>query len=415
MPEGQIKAGVLAIGDELLAGLRINTDIALIANFLEKFGREIGEERTVRDEDEAIKSAVAELSERFPLVITTGGLGPTHDDRTRYAIADLLRKELIRKEELLEGIKKRLKELEMQYIPEIHDNYALVPQGFEPIPNKAGIAPGLFYHADGKTILLLPGPPREVKAVLQKIEPKFKELFGQSLVVKKTIRTFGIPEVDIQDKLKDVMEELGHVSLLPSPIGVDVVLKAIGKEEKKVREEIEKKAETVKHILGEDVYGEDDDTLEKVVGEILRRRRLRIGVAESCTGGLVSHLITNVPGSSDYFWGNVVAYDNKVKEEVLGVPSELIAHFGAVSEPVALMMAEGIRKLLHVEVGISTTGIAGPTGGTPKNPVGLVYMGISIMGRTKVFHKIFKADRLGVKEQSAYTLLDALRRELLKC
>ena len=303
----------------------------------------------------------------------------------------------------------------MQYIPEIHDNYALVPQGFEPIPNKAGIAPGLFYHADGKTILLLPGPPREVKAVLQKIEPKFKELFGQSLVVKKTIRTFGIPEVDIQDKLKDVIDELGHVSLLPSPIGVDVVLKAMGKEEKKVREEIEKKAETVKHILGEDVYGEDDDTLEKVVGEILRRRRLRIGVAESCTGGLVSHLITNVPGSSDYFWGNVVAYDNKVKEEVLGVPSELIAHFGAVSEPVALMMAEGIRKLLHVEVGISTTGIAGPTGGTPRKPVGLVYMGISIMGRTKVFHKIFKADRLGVKEQSAYTLLDALRRELLKC
>ena len=200
-----------------------------------------------------------EIAKLSPLVQKINSLGPEYsalsDDALRQKAGEIrARIKKIREENIPEikktrdliaastsdqernKHKKRLKELEMQYIPEIHDNYALVPQGFEPIPNKAGIAPGLFYHADGKTILLLPGPPREVKAVLQKIEPKFKELFGQSLVVKKTIRTFGIPEVDIQDKLKDVIDELGHVSLLPSPIGVDVVLKAMGKEEKKVRE-----------------------------------------------------------------------------------------------------------------------------------------------------------------------------------
>ncbi len=412
------KAFVISIGDELLSGRRLNRDLQLISRFLAARGIKVAGEMIVPDEEEAIKRALHHALNSADIVITTGGLGPTHDDKTRWVAAEYFDRELEYREPLMEFVLKRLKDFEMEYIEGIHKNYALVPQGFDHHYNEVGIAPAMSakIEHDGreKLVVLLPGPPREVEHLLDKLEPLFKD-YSQGECREFTIKTFGIPEVDITKLLKDKnFDAFDSLSILPSPYGVQLVLKKCGEDEKEVQKWIEERVKFIEGILGKQyIYGYGDDTLEKVVGELLRQKCLRIATAESCTGGLVANLITDVPGSSDYFWGSVVAYSNEIKEQVLGIPEPLIRHFGAVSEPVALMMAEGVRRKFGVEVGISTTGIAGPTGGTPQKPVGTVYMGISIKGRTKVILRHFSADRLGVKRLTAYTLLNELRKMLI--
>ncbi len=413
-----MNAFVISIGDELLSGRRLNADLQLIARKLSNYGIKVIGEMIVPDVDDAIKSALTYALKTADLVLLTGGLGPTHDDRTRWVIGDFFGRKLQYREELMEFVKKRLKDFNMQFIPEIHKNYAFVPEGFDYYKNEAGIAPAFVgrVYAEGreKTVVVLPGPPREVVHLLGKMEPVFEEL-GEGYCDELTIKTFGLPEVDITDILrKHQFDAFDHLGILPSPYGVQLVLKKCGDKED-VLKWLNETAEKIVSWLGNEyVYGYDDDTLESVVGQMLRERGFKIATAESCTGGLVANLITNVPGSSDYFWGSVVAYSNDVKINELGVPEQLIRHFGAVSEPVALMMAEGVRRKLGVDVGISTTGIAGPTGGTPQKPVGTVYMGISVRSRTKVILRYFSADRLGVKLQTAYTLLNELRKMLLK-
>ncbi len=417
--EAMDRAFVISIGDELLSGRRTNKDLQIIADYLSRFGIKVVGEMIVPDRDDEIKHALDYALPAAEIVILTGGLGPTHDDRTRWVVADYFGRKLEFRDDLMSFVKKRLEDFGMDYIEKIHRNYALVPEGFEHHLNEVGIAPAmsasLDWKGDKKFILLLPGPPREVKYLLSVLEPVFKR-FSSGICKELTIKTFGIPEVDISDMLKkanfDAFDSLG---ILPSPYGVQLVLKKCGNDETQVDRWLEEHAKFIENVIGSQfVYGRNDDTLEKVVGELLRKKGYRIATAESCTGGLVANLITNVPGSSDYFWGSVVAYNNDVKVNVLGVPEPLIKHFGAVSEPVALMMAEGVRNKLGVDVGISTTGIAGPTGGTPQKPVGTVFMGISIKGKTRVILRHFSADRLGVKLLTAYTLLNELRKMLLE-
>ncbi len=403
-----MKAIVISVGDELLSGRTLNTNLKTIAEFLGRFGIEVLRDCTVRDDPQEIIKSIKEALNDSDIVIVTGGLGITVDDVTREAVARAIGVNLLFDEELYRDIEKKMVERGVR-ITEIHKNYGYVPEGFELIKNDYGLAPGYFGKIDGKILMILPGPPHELKNVLENASSKFSVLSSDQIYVK-TVKTFGLKESDIVEILKDDIKFLSPIGFYPIVPGmVDLKLTMKGNDIDKLREEMAKKISLLEDKLGDYIYGYDDETLQSVVGKLLRDKGLTIATSESCTGGLVANLITDVPGSSDYFKGGVVSYWNEVKQGVLGVSDIILNHFGAVSEPVAIMMAEGVRNLLKTNVGLSTTGIAGPTGGTPEKPVGLVFMGVSIEGKTTVIRKIFKGDRLMIKKQAALTVLNLVR------
>ncbi len=252
---------------------------------------------------------------------------------------------------------------------------------------------------------MLPGVPKEMRQILKdSVIPIIKSRFKLKEKLRKVLRTVGLHETQIYEKLG----ELEGVGFYPSFTGVDLLIEADS------RDELNSKELLIRNKLGDYIYGEEDDTLESCVGRLLREKKLTISVAESCTGGLVEHRITNVPGSSEYFVGGVVAYSNEMKMKVLGVKEDTLESFGAVSYETACEMAEGVAKLTGSDVAVSTTGIAGPTGGTPTKPVGLVFFGVYYKGEVKAYRHQFQGDRLLIKEQSAQTALDLIRRTLIK-
>lgn len=406
-----MKAIVISVGDELLSGRTLNTNLKTIAEFLGRFGIEILRDCTVRDDQEEIVKSIREALKDADVVIVSGGLGITVDDLTREAIAKAAGVELVFDEKLYKEIERKMIERGVN-ITEVHKNYGYVPKGFDLIKNDFGLAPGYFGKIDGKILLVLPGPPHELRNVLENASEKFANLSSANILIK-TVKTFGLKESDIVEILKyDIkfLTPIGFYPIVPGMIDLKLTLK--GENVEKLQEEMTKKVEILKEKLGDSIYGYDSDTLQSVVGKILREKGLTIATSESCTGGLVANLITDVPGSSDYFKGGVVSYWNEVKHNILGVSEVILQHLGAVSEPVAVMMAEGVRNLLETDIGLSTTGIAGPTGGTPEKPVGLVFMGVSVQGKTSVIKRIFKGDRLMVKKQAALTVLNLVRLKL---
>lgn len=406
-----MKAIVISVGDELLSGRTLNTNLKTIAEFLGRFGIEILRDCTVRDDQEEIVKSIREALKDADVVIVSGGLGITVDDLTRESIAKAAGVELVFDEKLYKEIERKMIERGVN-ITEVHKNYGYVPKGFDLIKNDFGLAPGYFGKIDGKILLVLPGPPHELRNVLENASEKFANLSSANILIK-TVKTFGLKESDIVEILKyDIkfLTPIGFYPIVPGMIDLKLTLK--GENVEKLQEEMTKKVEILKEKLGDSIYGYDSDTLQSVVGKILREKGLTIATSESCTGGLVANLITDVPGSSDYFKGGVVSYWNEVKHNILGVSEVILQHLGAVSEPVAVMMAEGVRNLLETDIGLSTTGIAGPTGGTPEKPVGLVFMGVSVQGKTSVIKRIFKGDRLMVKKQAALTVLNLVRLKL---
>lgn len=407
-----MKAIVISVGDELLSGRTLNTNLKIISEFLRDLGMEILRNCTVRDDQEEISRAIQESMRDADITIVTGGLGITPDDVTREAVAKALNRSLVFDPDLYSEIEKKMVERGVK-ITELHKKYGLVPEGFGIVKNDTGLAPGYYTRIDGKLILVLPGPPHELENVLKNASFLFEK---REEIVTKTVKTFGLKESDIAERLRDVMDILspmGSYPVVPGMVDLKLILK--GPDREKLEEELNRKLKILEQRIGDAIYGYDDDTLQSVLGRILRENSMTVAVAESCTGGLVASLITDVPGSSDYFKGGVVSYWNEVKRDILGVGEEILNYFGAVSEPTAVMMAEGVRKLLKTDVGLATTGIAGPTGGTPEKPVGLVYMAVSFRGDVTVKKKVFKGDRLFVKKQAAYTILDLARRKILEC
>ncbi len=412
MKERPLKALHITIGDEILTGKILNSNLQFLGKSLLPLGIKLVKEVAVPDDPDSIKSILKEEIGRQELILTTGGLGLTEDDITRKAVADALGIPLVEDKKVLESIRKRLEGRGIKF-KDIHRRYALIPKGFKVIPNDVGLAPGLWGSVRGTFIAILPGPPKELSSVLERLKPELRKL-GKGLILFKTIKTFGLKELEVQEKLKPHLRELSPLGFYPTIRGVEIRLEAWGEREEDVKRSLDRKATLLKTLLKEDFYGEDEDSLEGVLGRLLKKFGLTIGTAESCTGGLVANLITNVSGSSEYMIGGVIAYANRIKEELLGVRRSTLKSFGAVSQNTAQEMALGIRRLLKVDVGISTTGIAGPTGGTPEKPMGLVYMGISIGTKTVVEKRIFSGNRLEVKMKSALTLLDITRRLLLR-
>ncbi len=402
-------AEIVIVGDEVVAGRVVDTNSAVIARELAKIG--IDTQRVVRvgDNEEAIKRAVAGALVNSRLVFVGGGLGPTPDDRTLQAVAELIDRKLIVHQESLKRIDRFFRRRGIR-TPELAKRQALIVEGATVFENLVGMVPGTVVEHQGSTLILFPGVPEELKAILEAgVVSYLKERFSAERTNVALIRTFGLIESKIAPRVNRLVGCYHGVKIgyYPSVQGLDLLISGGDKKA------VEACAAELKELFGERVYADEDKSLEVVVGEILRKKQLTLSTAESCTGGLIGDILTNVPGSSDYYLGGVVAYSNQTKMAVLGVKEKTLQRYGAVSHQTVKEMATGVCRVIGSDCGIAVSGIAGPSGGTKEKPVGLVYIGVAYKGRVKVERHIFSGNRRVVKERSAYSALDLLRRVLL--
>jgi nicotinamide-nucleotide amidase len=417
-----VKLEVLTIGTELLLGYTVDTNAAELGRAFAAAGVEITRHTTVADRAAAIRAAVAEALERTGFVVTTGGLGPTGDDVTKPVVAELCGRHLVLDPELLAGLEARFRRLGRP-MPAINRAQAEVPEGAAVLPNPRGTAPGLWVEdARGRTVVLLPGVPREMRGLLVEqvlpriVERQQREAGGRErrVVRSRTVRTTGTPESALAERIGPIEPEIAPLTLayLPSVDGVDLRVTAWGLAEQEAGARLASVVERLKAAVGEHGYGEDGADLAGVVLEALRRGRHRLGVAESCTGGLVAERITNIPGASDSFIGGVVAYADVIKTAALKVPLEVLEAHGAVSEEAVRAMAEGAQRLFSADATIAVTGIAGPSGGTPDKPVGTVWLAARVHTTTRAVRRVFPGDREEIRRRAAQAALDLLRRLL---
>ena len=408
-------ASIVTVGEELLIGQVLDTNAAYLAAELTRLGIPVVRSLTVGDDKDAIRGALAEGMEHGRLTVLTGGLGPTPDDVSREAAAALIGSNLSVDADVLAAIKRRFALLGRD-VPAGSERVASVPDGFEVLPNSKGTAPGLWYEGDtGSIVVLMPGVPHEMRAIFcEHVIPRIRELSGRTAIEQRTLLTAGIGETTVQRQIEAESHLLDPdvvVAYLPRLHGVRIRLTVTG-EEASARLDAAERYVRVK--LGAAVYGCDDDTLEGVVGHLLKWRGLTVAVAESCTGGLILDKLTNISGSSSYVMGGVVAYSNVVKQHQLGVDGDTLEQFGAVSEPVAMQMAEGVRARLGSDLGLSVTGIAGPSGGTEEKPVGTVWIGYADDHGTWAVKHQFGRGRRRNKEKSAIAAIDFMRQILLQ-
>lgn len=409
---------LLTIGDELLLGFTVDTNAAFLARTLAELGVEIVHRTTVGDDADRITAAVAEAIERTGAVITTGGLGPTADDRTRPTIAKLFGRELVRDDRVVAQIESRFRRLGTGTMPQSNIVQAMVPAGARVLENHHGTAPGLWIEdADGRWVAMLPGVPREMRGMtIDTIVPMLRERIGDAttVVVSRTVRTTGIGESALAERLGELARGVDGLPLafLPGWEGVDLRLTSRDLSAADAAAKLDAAARTLLDVAGPVVYGEERDDLASLVLELCGERGLSIATAESCTGGLLGARITQVPGSSDVYHGGIIAYANVVKVAQLGVRERTLAEHGAVSEEVSREMAEGAQRALGTSIGIGVTGIAGPGGGSPEKPVGTVWLAVSGIGDTRSLGRVYVGDREEIRLRATQASLDLVRRAL---
>jgi len=400
-------AAVVTVGTELTAGLRRDTNGGEIARALREAGYVVASLTSLPDDIDALETTLRALTDLHAFVVVTGGLGPTHDDITREAASRALGRPLVRDESIAERLQKlALRHKEPRARAQM-PRQADVLEGATVLPAVAGTAPGQIVPTPAGQLLLLPGPPNEMRPLLA------LALSGATPAVPPVrLRCIGITESDCQHRVEPVIASLSvDLTLLASPDDVEVVLFARDGD----GTDMAKAAAAAKEALGAACYSDDGTSLPEVVLVLARTRGLRLSCAESCTGGLVAASLTDIPGASDVFGGGIVAYANGVKSQMLGVPEGLLAQFGAVSEQTAAAMAQGALAVGEADLSVSTTGIAGPGGGTDEKPVGLVWFGIARAdGRTRAVERRFGGDRDMVRRRAAATALDLLRHSMLE-
>ncbi len=411
-----MRAEIITIGDEVLSGRILDTNAVYLARQLTSIGIDVQYKSTVGDDEEQIEEALRQALKRVEIIVATGGLGPTEDDLTKKVFARVVEQPLVLNEEVLTRIQDHFQQRGLT-MPGINIRQALIPRGAHIIENRRGTAPGLIITHGNKEIIALPGPPVELMPMVEEVVmPYLKGKYGQiRWIGRRTLKVIGLAESKVNELISNLFvrrEEL-TVGLQAHQTHIEIHLTAQGKSEENVEKLLAEWEQKIGQRLGENVFGRGEETLEMVLGSLLTTRKCTLAVAESCTGGQISYLITNVPGSSQYFLGSVVAYGNQVKSEQLGVPTELLETYGAVSSPVATAMAERIRTLLKADLGIGVTGIAGPTGGTPQKPVGLVF--IALAAKEGTFYREFRflGSRDIVRARAAHSALDMVRRYLL--
>ncbi len=414
-----MRTEIVCIGSELLLGTQ-NTNGPFIAEKLATIGIRASRNISVGDEKKELENVLAESINRSELVIITGGLGPTFDDITREAVSRVLGKKLLFDKEAMSQIAAYFAKLNKK-MPGVNDRQAYIIEGAKTIENTAGTAPGQMINFKGKLIFLLPGPPREIKLMMEKsVMPYLKKNRGQGILKIKTLRVAGMSESLVEEKIKSIVElerklEAGSIefAILAHQAGIDLKIKAQGTDEMLLDQTVSNIKKEFYGALGENIYGEDNQTLESVVGEMLSRKRKTLALAESCTGGLVASRITNISGSSGYFLEGAVTYSNESKMRALGVSENTLSQFGAVSEETALEIAAGIKKISGADFGLSTTGIAGPQPSSSGKPVGLVYIALVSDGKQKALQFNFAGSRTEFKNRISTAALDMLRREML--
>lgn len=414
-----MRAEIITIGDELLRGFVVDTNAAYIGKKLLEVGIKPFWVTTVGDDQNTLLQAFTLAAQRVELVFVTGGLGPTHDDVTKKVACKFFDSELVFNQLVFKKIVELFQQRGVE-MPAINEEQAWIPKKAQLILNEVGTAPGFIFNKDGCYFFIMPGVPQEMKAMMEGAVIPF--LINHKLTQNQTIqyqilRTTGIMESQLYEKLSvDLanIENLVELAFVPTVRGVDLRLTAIGKSAKECRRRIASAESLIRRKVDDYIYGVNEETLEQKVAELLFANKQTIAVAESCTGGLISNMLTNISGSSHYFERGIVAYSNQAKVDILGVSIETLRKFGAVSSETAGEMAEGVRRLARTNFGLSTTGIAGPTGGTPQKPVGLVYIGLANGSTTIVEKYQFHHDRLRNKQRTAYAALNLLRRRLLK-
>jgi nicotinamide-nucleotide amidase len=402
-------------GTELLLGRVLNTNQQWLCRQLADCGFTVARQVAVPDTAEDIQKAVREALPRADLIITTGGLGPTSDDRTRELIAELLGLKL-RMDESVRAAIEQFFTSRRRPQPRKTEVQALVPEGALVLPNKVGTAPGLAIEMPAsrpgaRWITMLPGPPGELRPMFTEAAlPLIRKLAGAGTAfVSRTLRTTGMGESMVEEKIASALAPLVseglEIGYCARPGEVDVRLGIRGD-----ASVLDRAEEVVRHAIGKHVFGMSDDSLEQVVVRMLTERQQTVAVAESCTGGALAHRLTNVPGASAVFLGGLVTYSNEAKQKLLGVRAETLAHHGAVSEPVAREMAEGARKTLGADYALATTGIAGPDGGSEAKPVGTVFIALATAQRTLVLNPLNAYGRETFKNVTTQQALDLLRR-----
>jgi len=398
-----VNAGIISVGNELLMGFTLDSNSTWIARKLLDLGIKVDLKLTIADNEGEILEAFKTLSSRCDVILCTGGLGPTSDDVTKSAYCDFIQAGLELNEDYLEELKKKFEDRQL-VMSDSNREQAMVPDKGETIPNSLGSALGLKYVNEENHIYVMPGVPSEMKRMMEEtVLPELEQLPRDELHVT-TIRLTGIMESALYDQVKDLLNDnIVKVAFLPGFLGVDVRLMSRDKDSL-----LELSGQFFDR-LGNYVYAEDWETLEDAVGRLLIERGLTLATAESCTGGLLGNRITNVAGSSEYYLGGIVSYSDSAKMNLLGVSQETLKEFGAVSEETAQEMAAGARRVLQSDVGVSITGIAGPTGGTEDKPVGLVYIAVDVAGDVAVRKFVFSEDRRYNKELSAQAALNLVR------
>lgn len=398
-----MRVAIISIGNELLGGYALDSNSTWIGRKLMDLGVQTTFKLSVRDSREEIVEALRIAAEKAELIICTGGLGPTNDDVTKEAFCDFMGAGLKFDENYYQDLQEKFKRRGLE-IPESNREQAYIPDRGSVIANPRGSALGIRFEEDEKHYYVLPGVPTEMKAMMeQTVLPELKAMVTGSLTVR-TVRTTGIMESALYDLLVDLVETSDvEVSFLPGFMGVDLRLTHSDPDA------VMELSSAIFNRVGNHVYAEEWETLEEVVGKLLREASMTIGVAESCTGGLLADRLTNTPGSSDYFPGGVVAYSNEAKISILGVKESTLMREGAVSEETAIEMARGARQRFEADMGVSITGIAGPGGATPEKPVGLTYIGLDLSGRVDVKRFVFSRDRRFNKELAAQAALNMVR------
>jgi len=411
-----LKAELITIGDEILYGQIVDTNSQWMSAALDEIGVKVVRKTTIGDEEEEILSAFRDAEERADVVLITGGLGPTKDDLTKPCLAKYFSSDLAINEKALEELTALFKQINRELTP-INREQALLPVKSEMVSNKLGTAAGMWFHERGKVFVSMPGVPYEMKKMMEDtVIPKIQKTFETPLIYHKVIKTIGIGESWLSEMIADWEDNLPqHIGLayLPSIGQVKLRLTATGNDLINLKTDVDSLIEAILPTIKEYVFGYNEETIESAVGKKLAKNKLTIATAESCTGGYVAHRITSVPGSSHYFMGSVIAYDNEVKLKHLDVGESIIRNHGAVSEATVEEMAKNVRIKLSTDIGIATSGIAGPSGGTPEKPVGTIW--IAYADQHKCVSKklsLSKNRDLNIKYTTA-SLLNLLRVELL--
>ncbi|NLM03641.1 MAG: competence/damage-inducible protein A [Clostridiales bacterium] len=408
-----MKAEIISIGTEILLGDIVNTNAQYIAKQLAHTGIFVYHQTVVGDNGGRLMEAYKTAFERVDLVITTGGLGPTRDDISKEVAAEYFNKELVLDEDSLKSIEKYVS-MTNRKMSEGNKKQAYFPKDAIIIKNNNGTAPGCIIEDNGKTLILLPGPPREMIPMFENDVLPFLRKYQDGVLVSKVLKICGIGESDMEEKIKDIVENQTNPTIAPYSKTGELILRITAKaKDKKEAEKLIKPVEKkIRKRLGDYIYGEGDTSLEEEVAKILIKNKLTISTAESCTGGLLSARLINYPGISSVYKEGVITYSNESKEKLLGVKKDTLEKYGAVSRETAMEMAEGIAKISNTNIGVSITGIAGPDGGAKEKPVGLVYLGLFINGELKSRELFLKGDRQKIRNYSVSHALCWIRREL---